>query len=172
MNSEFTIAVHCLIILASAPDQIWNSESLSGKVHTHPARVRKIMSLLRNNDLVATKEGLGGGYRLSCDPADCTLARIYRITSCSALKLNWCSDSKKCGQDQDMVGIQLVLDQAFSIGERMLENYLEQWTIDLLFKEMNKVMKNKKSSFLSEAYPAAAGSDRLINSYRIGGERG
>lgn len=126
MNSEFTIAVHCLILLASVPDQIWNSESLSEKVHTHPARVRKIMSLLRNNSLVATKEGLGGGYRLSCNPADCTLARIYRITSCSALKLSWCSSFDEHGKDEEIAGIQRVLDQTFSQAERLLEIYLGQ----------------------------------------------
>nr|WP_262392615.1 Rrf2 family transcriptional regulator [Sporolactobacillus inulinus] len=51
MNSQFTIAVHCLIVLARNPEQVWNSESLSRKVHTHPARIRKIMSVLRKSGL-------------------------------------------------------------------------------------------------------------------------
>lgn len=136
MNSEFTIAVHCLIILAGAPGQMWNSETLAGKVHTHPARVRKIMSLLRRNCLIMTKEGLGGGYRLACNPDTCSLAEIYRITSCSALRLNWCSDSADKTDKTERSGIRRALERTFSGAEHVLENYLSQQSIGSLLCEL------------------------------------
>lgn len=138
MNSEFTIAVHCLIILASAPGQIWNSETLAGKVHTHPARVRKIMSLLRRNCLIRTKEGLGGGYRLACNPETCSLAEIYRMTSCSALRLNWCSDSDDKTDKAKSSGIRQALERTFSGAEDVLENYLSQQSIGSLLRELQE----------------------------------
>lgn len=132
MNSQFTIAVHCLIVLAGTPDLVWNSESLSQKVHTHPARIRKIMSILRKNGLVETKEGLGGGYRIGCDPSECTLARIYQSISCTPLKLSWCSAG--CEQDPEFDRIRSVMDFAFTGAERGLEEYLEHWSIASLIK--------------------------------------
>jgi Predicted transcriptional regulator len=138
MNSEFTIAVHCLIILANAPGQIWNSETLAGKVHTHPARVRKIMSLLRRNCLIMTKEGLGGGYRLACDPNSCSLAEIYRITACSALRLNWCSDSADKADKTERSGIRQALERTFSGAEHVLENYLSKQSIGSLLRELQE----------------------------------
>ncbi|BBN97812.1 MULTISPECIES: Rrf2 family transcriptional regulator [Sporolactobacillus] len=132
MNSQFTIAVHCLIVLARNPEQVWNSESLSRKVHTHPARIRKIMSVLRKSGFVETKEGLGGGYRICCDPGTCTLARIYQSIACEALKLSWCSAG--CEDDPEFDRIRSAVDFAFTGAERGLEEYLEQWSIASLMK--------------------------------------
>ncbi|CAM3118240.1 RrF2 family transcriptional regulator [Sporolactobacillus spathodeae] len=136
MNSEFTIAVQCLVVLASAPNRLWNSASLSEQVHTHPARVRKIMSALREHGLVATKEGLGGGYRLGCKPAQCSLARIYQATSCEALKLNWRAE----GTDgNDCADIRKLLDQVFANAENLLNGFLDHWTLDVLAGSMRRV---------------------------------
>ncbi|RYL92636.1 Rrf2 family transcriptional regulator [Sporolactobacillus sp. Y61] len=169
MNSEFTIAVHCLILLASAPDHLWNSESLSRKVHTHPARIRKIMSILRKRRLVSTKEGLGGGYRLDCDPGTCTLARIYRSTSCAALKLSWCSSG--CMDDPDTSGIQQVMNQAFSGAEQILENYLEQWTLENLLEQVRKIRNGSSDRSGQEFVPSGSVQvNPIIQKNKIGGE--
>jgi Rrf2 family protein len=156
MNSEFTIAVHCLIILASAPGQIWNSETLAGKVHTHPARIRKIMSLLRRNCLIRTKEGLGGGYRLACNPDTCSLAEIYQMTSCSALKLNWCSDPDDKIDKAGGSGIRQVLERTFSGAEQILEKYLSKQSIGSLLRELQE-----KSGTFSAREPAISVAKNL-----------
>ncbi|MCL1631198.1 Rrf2 family transcriptional regulator [Sporolactobacillus sp. CPB3-1] len=142
MNSQFTIAVHCLIVLARTPDRVWNSESLSQKVYTHPARIRKIMSCLRKSGLVETKEGIGGGYRLGCNPSACTLARIYQSISCEPLKLSWCSAG--CAQDPEFERLRSVMDFAFNGAERGLEEYLERWSIDMLAKKASTDVQTKK----------------------------
>ncbi|MCO7175837.1 Rrf2 family transcriptional regulator [Sporolactobacillus kofuensis] len=171
MNSQFTIAVHCLIVLAKAPEQVWNSESLSQKVHTHPARIRKIMSILRKSGLVETKEGLGGGYRMGCDPHKCTLARIYQSISCNPLKLSWCSSG--CDQDLEYDKIQSIMDFAFTGAERGLEDYLEQWSIDSLLQRMDTKAENWPEILTKHKLPTSCikkekEMDRHIN--KIGGE--
>lgn len=163
MNSQYTIAVHCLIVLAKTPDHVWNSESLSQKVHTHPARIRKIMSSLRKSGFVETKEGLGGGYRMGCDPRVCTLARIYQSISCDPLKLSWCSTG--CGQDPEFDRIRSVMDFAFTGAERGLEEYLEHWSIDSLIKRTEQSAEQKPET-------VAAGIKEHMNEHikKIGGE--
>ncbi|RYL94311.1 transcriptional regulator [Sporolactobacillus sp. THM7-4] len=139
MNSEFTIAVHCLIVLARIPGHMSSSEALSRKVHAHPARVRKIMSVLRRNELVMTKEGLGGGYRLNCEPCKVTLALVYRTIACEALKLNWSSGDDK--NDPAFRSVQTVMNHTFQNAEMVLEKYLEQLTIASLLEQTEQSMK-------------------------------
>jgi len=91
MTSEFIIALHSLVLLAYCPDHMATSETIADNVCTHPARIRKIMSCLRKQGLVTTKEGTGGGYILSCNANKVSLAQIYRITSEGSMKPNWCS---------------------------------------------------------------------------------
>ena len=78
MNSEFTIAVHSLVYLAHKPERMASSEEIADNVATNPARIRKVMSCLKRGGYVDTREGSGGGYRLTLDPAVVTLADIYR----------------------------------------------------------------------------------------------
>ncbi|EST12628.1 Rrf2 family transcriptional regulator [Sporolactobacillus laevolacticus] len=170
MNSQFTIAVHCLIVLAKAPEHVWNSESLSQKVHTHPARVRKIMSALRKSGLVETKEGLGGGYRMGCDPHECTLACIYQSISCDPLKLSWCSAG--CEQDLEFDKIQTIMDFAFAGAERSLEEYLGQWSIASLLTRLNKSSEERPEQVSQQKIPVAVRMKEEIERHinKIGGE--
>src|SRR4051812_26392665 len=91
MNSEFTIAVHSLVLLAYIPGNMASSDYIASNVTTHPARVRKIMGFLRKQGYVTSKEGIGGGFILNCDPVQITLGEIYRLTAFGSLKPNWCS---------------------------------------------------------------------------------
>lgn len=95
MNSDFTIAVHSLVYLAYLPDHMASSESIAENVCTNSARIRKMMSCLRNNGFVKTKEGVGGGYILDCNPQEISLADIYIAVSHGTLKPNWCTGDPK-----------------------------------------------------------------------------
>lgn len=57
MNSEFTIAVHSLVLLAHLPDHMESGQKIADNVSTSPARICKI----------------GGGYILQRDPDEITL---------------------------------------------------------------------------------------------------
>lgn len=112
MNSEFTVAVHSLALLAYLPDHMASSERIARNVATNPTRIRKIMSTLRKHGFVKTKEGIGGGYILNCVPNEVTLAQIYRALSGGTLKPHWCSGNP----EEDCLvsaNIQAVMDHFF-----------------------------------------------------------
>ncbi|MNI35636.1 Transcriptional regulator [compost metagenome] len=137
MNSEFTIAVHSLVLLAHLPDHMATSEEIAGNVSTHSARIRKVMGFLRKAGYVKTKEGIGGGYILNCAPEQITLAEIYRLTSQGTLKPSWCSGdaSKPCMVSSSM---EKTMDQLFIEAELHMEKYFEQHTIGTLLEGIRK----------------------------------
>ncbi|RUS49141.1 Rrf2 family transcriptional regulator [Cohnella sp. AR92] len=128
MNSEFIIAVHSLVLLAHRADGMASSEEIAANVCTHPARVRKVLGCLRKLGYVSTREGSGGGYRLTCDPMEVTLADVYRAMSAGSLTPNWCSGDP---QMDCMVGsnMQDVMNSVFCGAEKQLEGYFSDITI-------------------------------------------
>jgi Rrf2 family protein len=135
MNSEFTIAVHSLVFLAHLSDRMATSEQIAVNVSTHSARIRKVMGFLRKAGYVRTKEGIGGGFILDCDPNKVTLAEIYRLTSQGSLKPNWCSGdtSKSCMISSNM---EKVMDCMFGDAEMQMETYFEKHTIESVLRRV------------------------------------
>ncbi|MFD1175640.1 Rrf2 family transcriptional regulator [Paenibacillus puldeungensis] len=125
MNSEFTVAIHCLLFLSSKEEQIANSEQIACSVSTHAARVRKVLSLLRKHGFVTTKEGVGGGYLLATDIDNISLGDLYRIFARGSLHPGWCSGNEKssCFISSN---IHNVMDKIFSEGEARLEAYFDE----------------------------------------------
>lgn len=128
MNSDFSIAVHSLVLLAHRSDHMATSEMIANNVCTNPARVRKVMSLLRNHGFVATKEGTGGGYMLDCDPETTHLGQIYTVVCAGTLKPSWCSGDPDNGC-MIASNVQSVMDGLFHEAEDHLELYWRKWTI-------------------------------------------
>ncbi|NOU98370.1 transcriptional regulator [Paenibacillus sp. LMG 31456] len=137
MNSEFTIAVHSLVLLAYRPDHMATSDMIAHNVCTHPARVRKVMALLRKQGYVAAKEGTGGGFLLNCAPDQVTLAEIYRLTSMGSVKPNWCSGDV---EQECMVACNMasVMDQLFAGAEKHLIDYFNASTIQDVLKQVRE----------------------------------
>jgi Rrf2 family protein len=137
VNSEFTIAVHSLVFLAYLPDHMASSELIAKNVSTNPARIRKVMSCLRKNGFVKTKEGIGGGYILDCNPQEVTLAQIYRAVSYGTLKPHWCTGDpdQTCPVSSNT---QVVMDQIFNEAEVYFEKYLDQITISSVLEKIKQ----------------------------------
>ncbi|WP_411503819.1 RrF2 family transcriptional regulator [Brevibacillus centrosporus] len=137
MNSEFTIAVHSLALLANLPDHMASSEHIAKNVCTNPARIRKIMSILRKHGFVRTKEGIGGGYILDRDPRELNLAQIYETISSGTLKPHWCTGDP---EDACVVSSKMhcVMDQIFNQAEFHYKKYLEQITIQSVLDQIKQ----------------------------------
>jgi Rrf2 family protein len=135
MNSEFTIAVHSLVLLAHLPDHMATSEEIAANVSTHSARIRKVMGFLRKAGYVSTKEGIGGGFILSCKPEEVTLGEIYRLTCQGTLKPSWCSgdESKPCMISSKM---DRLMGKVFIDAEKQMENYFEGHTIGSMLEQI------------------------------------
>ncbi|MCA0758555.1 Rrf2 family transcriptional regulator [Paenibacillus sp. N4] len=135
MNSEFTIAVHSLVYLAYLPERMASSDMIAENVGTHSARVRKVMSGLRRSGFVDTREGSGGGYRLTIDPSVVTLADIYRVMAQGSLIPSWCSGNP----DMDCVvgsNMNQVMFGIFCKAEKQLENHFSAITIEDVLKQI------------------------------------
>ena len=142
MNSEFTIAVHSLVLLAYIPGNMASSDYIASNVTTHPARVRKIMGFLRKQGYIVSKEGIGGGFSLNCDPTTVTLGEIYRLTALGTLKPNWCSGDPNtdCHISSN---IEEVMADVFCESEKHLEQYLENLTINDVLNKVKKAQEFK-----------------------------
>ncbi|MDQ0878021.1 Rrf2 family protein [Paenibacillus sp. V4I3] len=135
MNSEFTIAVHSLVFLAHLPDHMATSEEIAVNVSTHSARIRKVMGFLRKAGYVSTKEGIGGGFILSCNPNEVTLGEIYRLTCQGSLKPSWCSgdENKPCVISSKM---DLLMGKVFIDAEKQMEIYFDGHTIGSMLEQI------------------------------------
>ncbi len=115
MTSEFGIAVHALVYLNHKAKTL-SSEELAENICTNPARVRKVMAKLKKAGLVATKEGLTGGYSMERNPGDVSLAEISAAVEARFVSSAWRSGDSdmEClvasGMADIMDGIYLELD--------------------------------------------------------------
>ncbi|GIO56274.1 RrF2 family transcriptional regulator [Paenibacillus cellulositrophicus] len=137
MNSEFNIAVHCLTLLSLKEERMANSEEIAKSVCTHPARIRKVLGLLRKQGYVTTKEGVGGGYLLNPGTEKVTLGDLYRLLARGSLKPSWCSGGEElpCEVASNIEGI---MDQIYSGGEAALERYLDGITLTDVIKQIEE----------------------------------
>lgn len=126
MNSDFAIAMHCLLLLALSPDQMVKSTELANRACVHPVRIRKILSLLKRKHYIQSKEGACGGFFLSSDPREVTLDQIYQLTSSGTLQPRCPQKNEGC-----MVGAHMeeTLNQIFSQAEQQVEHFLRQFTV-------------------------------------------
>lgn len=89
MNGEFCVAVHALIYLHRC-GQITSSEELAHNICTNPARVRKVMSRLKKDGLIAARAGGGdSGYRFCGDPGTISLLRIMDALQARCVQARW-----------------------------------------------------------------------------------
>lgn len=94
MTSEFAIAVHALVYLNHKAVTL-SSEALAENVCTNPARIRKVMAMLKKAGLVATKEGAVGGYSFQLDPARVNLRMIDEAVGNTLVSATWRPGNKE-----------------------------------------------------------------------------
>ena len=75
MSSNFCVAIHGLVYLYHSRS-IVSSEELAKHICTNPARVRKVMLMLKKQGLVLTREGKDGGYSCAAGAGEITLRHI------------------------------------------------------------------------------------------------
>ena len=97
MTSEFTIAVHALVFLHHNGGTC-SSDALAHSICTNPARVRKIMSKLKNAGIIDTKEGNEGGYQYVDNPCELSLYKVAVTLGFNFVSCSWKSGNKddKC----------------------------------------------------------------------------
>lgn len=126
MNSDFTLAIHSLTLLALQPDRMATSDVISESAGVHPVRIRKVLSLLKRHGFIKTKEGTGGGFIFASELSEVNLWDIYKITSEGALQPKCPESNEECIVGANM---QKVLFSIFLGAEEHLGEFLKKYTI-------------------------------------------
>jgi Rrf2 family protein len=84
-NSQFTVAIHILTLLAYSDEEQLTSEYIAGSVNTNPVVIRRLLGSLREANLVASQRGPGGGWLLARPARGITLRDVYRVVAGSTL---------------------------------------------------------------------------------------
>lgn len=132
MNSHFSLAVHSLTLLAHQPERAASSSFIAESASVHPVRIRKVLSLLKQHDLIQSKEGAGGGFVLSQPPEAVTLWDVYQVTSKGTLQPRCPDENPDCTVGANM---KHVLGSVFSDGEDVFGEHLDQFTIADMLKK-------------------------------------
>lgn len=136
MTSEFAVAVHALVYLEHKGETV-SSEALAENVCTNPARIRKVMAQLKKQDLVATKEGLNGGYLTARPGKEINLKQICEALNAQIVSATWHSgrSDMNCMVASGMAG---VMDEIYGDLNEKCKAELEKITIqdieDKIFK--------------------------------------
>jgi Rrf2 family protein len=77
-DTRFSMAMHILTLLADSPDEFLPSERIAGSIGVHPVLVRKELAHLRDQQLILSKEGKGGGSMLAKPAGKILLSDIYK----------------------------------------------------------------------------------------------
>lgn len=140
MNSDFSVAVHALVCLSHKGTSL-SSEELAENICTNPARVRKIMGKLSHAEVVHTREGLEGGYKLSYPARQITLAQVSQ-----ALELRFVSTTWKSGDPQNPCriasGMGPLMDQIYD----HLDGLCKDWLATVTVSQVEQYLLNHSNS--------------------------
>jgi len=126
-NSQFSIAVHVLTILARSGDERVKSDCLARSVNTNPVVIRRLLSNLQEANLVVSQVGAAGGTSLVKMPKDIRLSEVYQATRCGevfALHPNKPNEDCPVGRN-----IEAVLCRLQKEMDRSIEEKLRQFTL-------------------------------------------
>ncbi len=133
-NSQFSMAVHVLAMLANSDDENIKSECIAASVNTNAVVIRRLLGQLNQASLVVSQTGASGGTRLAKKPADISLCEIYKAVSCGEVfALHAKSPSQDCpiGKNIEVVLCNLQKEIDKSVGEK-LGQYTLSSVIDMV----------------------------------------
>ena len=136
MTGNFAIAVHALVFLEHKGETL-SSKELAENVCTNSAIIRKVMAKLHKSSFVETKEGKGGGYRLSKPASKITLKAICNALDEPMIKASW----KSGNIDMDCIiasGMATVLDNMYDELDSLCMDFLDRTTIADIEKQLSK----------------------------------
>ena len=132
-NSQFSMAVHILTMLARSEGENVKSECLAGSVNTNAVVIRRILSQLGQAKLVTSQTGASGGARLARHPNEIRLTDVYHAVSCGEVfALHPKAPNQECpvGRNIEAVlcNLQKAIDQAVDhkLAEYTLGDVLEK----------------------------------------------
>jgi len=121
-NSQFSMAVHVLAMLAKSGDDNVKSECIAASVNTNAVVIRRLLGQLNQANLVVSQTGAAGGTRLAKPPSEISLCEIYKAVTCGEVfALHAKSPSQDCpiGKNIEAVLCNLQKEIEKSVGEKL-----------------------------------------------------
>lgn len=121
-NSQFSMAVHVLAMLAKSVDDNVKSECIAASVNTNAVVIRRLLGQLNQANLVVSQTGAAGGTRLAKQPSEISLCEIYKAVSCGEVfALHAKSPSQDCpiGKNIEAVLCNLQKEIERTVGEKL-----------------------------------------------------
>jgi DNA-binding IscR family transcriptional regulator len=117
IDTRLSGILHVLLHMAEHRGPV-TSEVLARAMHTNPVVVRRVMAGLRDQGLVASTKGHGGGWTIACDMERTTLRHIYEAVGSPALvALGNRSERPTCLVEQ---AVNAALDETFREAEALM----------------------------------------------------
>jgi len=134
MNTRFAVATYALTFMSLSQDRMVTSDELATSIQTHPALVRRMLSMLRAAGLVETQLGPGGGARLARPPEQISLLEVYQAIRAAGdlFAVGRISPNPRCPMG---AGIQATLECVLAGPEQALRNALGRVSIRDLLNE-------------------------------------
>lgn len=124
------------------------SEALARAMCTNPVVVRRIMAGLREQGLVSSEKGHGGGWRIACDLNKVTLRDIYEaLGEPDILAMGNRTDMPGCLVEQ---AVNAALGKAFDEAEDLLLRRFGEVTLAMLSADFNARFKGHRDKFKLE----------------------
>lgn len=84
-NSQFSMAVHVLSMLARSREENLKSDEIAKSVNTNAVVIRRLLGQLNQAKLVVSQTGANGGTRLARCPNEINLAEVYKAVNCGGV---------------------------------------------------------------------------------------
>lgn len=137
-DSRLSGVLHVLLHMAET-DQPMTSDTLAKMMQTNPVVIRRVLAGLRQQGIVGSEKGHGGGWRISCDLESITLHDIYRALDEPALfAMGNRTEAPGCLVEE---AVNHALDQSFQEAEALLLARFRNVTLAQLSRDFHARMK-------------------------------
>lgn len=135
-NSQFSMAVHVLSMLAGSKDENLKSDLLACSVNTNAVVIRRLLGQLNHANLVVSQTGANGGSRLARCPKEINLAEIYKAVNCGEVfALHAKAPSRDCPVGKNIEAVLGCLQKEMDKG---IEEKLSRYTLQNVFEMIEK----------------------------------
>lgn len=139
-DNKLSGVLHILLHMAEATGPV-TSETMAKMMQTNPVVIRRILAGLREQGIVSSEKGHGGGWQLSCDLTQVTLYDIYvALESPTILAIGNRNQSPNCLVEE---AVNTLMDQAFRAAEDLLLASFRQVTLAQLSQYLHQRLQER-----------------------------
>lgn len=143
-DSKLSGVLHVLLHMAERPGPM-TSDDLGRVMQTNPVVIRRIMGGLRQQGLVRSEKGHGGGWTISCDFNAVTLRDIYEALGAPEIfAMGNRSESPGCLVEE---AVNASLDDVFEQAQQLLLDRLGKVTLAELSRDFHARMIERGQAY-------------------------